>query len=143
MNDSDLYGQGNDVVGVDSGYYDDGSMGSQSGLLSDVGDTVYFGYDSSSLNSEAQAVLSAQAAWLVENPASSIVIEGHCDERGTREYNIALGERRANAVRNFLVRSGVDSNSVTTVSYGKERPVVVGTSAESYAQNRRARTIMN
>lgn len=105
-------------------------------------DRVFFEYDSSVLSSEAQATLDKQIAWLSKNTDAQVTIEGHCDERGTREYNLALGERRANAVKKYLVSSGVDAGRVTTTSYGKERPAVVGSSAESWAENRRGVTVV-
>ncbi len=110
-------------------------------LAPGVSDTIYFAYDSSSLSAEAKAVLSAQAQYLRDNPSTSVVIEGHADERGTREYNLALGERRANSVRQYLVGAGVDSSRVTTISYGKERPVAPGSDETSWALNRRGVTV--
>jgi peptidoglycan-associated lipoprotein len=103
-----------------------------------VSDRVLFELDSSQLDSEAQSVLQSQAAWLKQNPSVKLTIEGHCDERGTREYNIALGERRASAAKKFLVGLGVASNRLSTISYGKERPAVVGSDESSWSQNRRA-----
>jgi peptidoglycan-associated lipoprotein len=94
---------------------------------------VYFGYDRYDLTSDARSSLQAQAKWMGEYPSVNLVIEGHCDERGTREYNLALGERRANAVRNYLVALGVDSSRLNVVSYGKERPL----STSDHDQNRR------
>lgn len=108
-----------------------------------VGDRVFFGYDSFTLTPEAQDVLQAQARFLAQYPNVTITIEGHCDERGTREYNLALGERRANAVRDYLVALGIDPNRVGTISYGKERPAVIGSGDEVWAQNRRSVTVLN
>jgi peptidoglycan-associated lipoprotein len=110
-------------------------------LAPGVSDTVYFGFDSSALSSDAQAVLTAQADYLKNNAGVNIVVEGHCDERGTREYNIALGERRANASKQFLIGAGVDSSRITTISYGKERPVASGSDEGSWALNRRSVTV--
>ncbi len=105
-----------------------------------ISDTVYFAYNSSALTSEATAVLAKQAEYLKGN-STSVVIEGHCDERGTREYNLALGERRANATKQFLVNAGVPAARVSTISYGKERPVATGSDEESWALNRRSVTV--
>lgn len=111
--------------------------GSMEDFVVNVGDRIYFGYDSSELTSSAQDVLGRQAAWLKAYPAANIAVEGHCDERGTREYNLALGDRRANAVKNYLVSQGVSAGRITTISYGKERPVALGSNDEAWAQNRR------
>jgi peptidoglycan-associated lipoprotein len=116
--------------------------GSDQEFQQNVGDRVFFDYDSSVLSSEAQATLDKQAAWLAQYNTVNIVVEGHCDERGTREYNLALGERRSNAARNYLVSKGVDAKRVSTVSYGKERPAVVGSGEESYSKNRRSVTVL-
>lgn len=105
-----------------------------------VGDRVFFGYDRYDLTPEARAQLDTQARWLNQYPNVRVTIEGHADERGTREYNIALGERRANATRDYLAGAGVDAGRLSTISYGKERPAVVGETPESWAQNRRAVT---
>ena len=112
-------------------------------ILAKVGSTVYFGYDESSLSAEAQATLDRQAAFLKANPTISIVMEGHCDERGTREYNLALGDRRASAARDYLVAKGVNASRLTTISYGKERPAVGGSNDTSYALNRRSMSKIN
>lgn len=106
-----------------------------------VGDLVYFSSDSTDLTPEAQATLQKQAQWLRQYPQFTITIEGHADERGTREYNIALGERRANAARNFLISLGVDGARLSVISYGKERPVALGSDESAWAQNRRAVTV--
>lgn len=112
--------------------------GSQGDLEQNVGDRVFFELDSSQLSPEAQQTLSRQAAWLKQYPNVNLTIEGHCDERGTREYNIALGERRANAAKKFLIGLGVTSGRISTISYGKERPAVVGSDESAWSQNRRA-----
>jgi len=104
---------------------------------------VYFGYDRYDLSAGARAGLQAQAAWLQTHGAVKITVEGHCDERGTREYNLALGDRRANSVKNYLVALGVDPSRIHTVSYGKERPAVTGTGESSWAKNRRGYTRVN
>lgn len=105
-------------------------------------DTVYFGTDEHILDESAKATLAAQARWLLANPNVRASIEGHCDERGTREYNMALGERRANAAREFLVSQGVPTGRLLVTSWGKERPVAAGSNEEAWAQNRRAVTVL-
>ena len=105
-----------------------------------VGDRVYFDFDRYEVRSDATGLLDAQAAWLKRYPAVQIRIEGNCDERGTREYNLALGARRANAVREYLASHGVDSSRITTVSYGKERPIDLGAGDEADQHNRNAHT---
>ena len=117
--------------------------GSQEDLIVNVGDRVFFGYDSSDLDSDALELLQDQVAWLKQNSGVSITIEGHCDERGTREYNLALGEKRAQAVKNYLVGLGINPDRVSTISYGKERPAVVGSNDGAWAQNRRSVTTVN
>ena len=104
-------------------------------------DTILFETDRYNIDAADQAALAAQAAWLGKYPAKQAMIEGHCDERGTREYNLALGERRANAAKNYLVSLGIDASRLTTVSYGKERPVALGSDEDSWARNRRAVTV--
>lgn len=116
--------------------------GTQEDLVVNVGDRVFFGFDRSDLSAEARATLDRQATWLKKYPSVSIAVEGHCDERGTREYNLALGERRANATKNYLIASGVGSNRLTTVSYGKERPAVLGSNEAAWAQNRRSVSVI-
>ena len=111
--------------------------------LAQVGNTVYFGFDSSELTSKAQAILDRQAAFLNVNPTMVVIIEGHADERGTREYNLALGDRRAVAVRDYLLAKGLNAARVRTVSYGKERPAISGSNEEAWAKNRRAATVLN
>lgn len=115
----------------------------QEALIANAGDRVYFDLDSSSLDSSDKDILNRQAGWLKTNGALTVTVEGHCDERGTREYNIALGERRANAVKSYLVSQGVAANRVNTVSYGKEFPEVIGSNEESWAKNRRGVTVVN
>ena len=115
--------------------------GTQEDLVVNVGDRVFFGFDKSDLTSEAQATLNRQAAWLKKSSALKVVVEGHADERGTREYNLALGERRATAVKNYLVAAGIPAGRISTISYGKERPIALGSDEASWAKNRRAVTI--
>ena len=110
--------------------------------LTSIGDTVFFDYDSSALSNDAKATLAAQAAFLAANPSITIVIEGHCDERGTREYNLALGERRASASRDYLVAQGVNAARIKTISYGKERPSFIGSNPYAYSKNRRSVSII-
>jgi peptidoglycan-associated lipoprotein len=110
-------------------------------LAVDVPDRVFFAYDSYALTSDAQSTLSKQAKWLKANQSVTISVEGHADERGTREYNLALGDRRANAAKDYLMSQGISSNRVTTISYGKERPVKSGSNDTAWAQNRRSVTV--
>ena len=105
-------------------------------------DRVFFGFDKSNLSAEAVKVLKVQAEYLKANPEKQIIIEGHTDDRGTREYNLALGERRAVAVKNYLMSRGVDADRIRVISYGKERPAVVGANEAAWAQNRRAVTLV-
>lgn len=107
-----------------------------------VGDRVFFGFDKSEIEAKAAATLEKQAAWLQKYPNKTIVVEGHADERGTREYNLALGERRANAVREYLISLGVSAARIETISYGKERPAVLGSNESAWAQNRRGVTLV-
>ncbi|MGF7155861.1 peptidoglycan-associated lipoprotein Pal [Novosphingobium gossypii] len=104
-------------------------------------DTIHFQLDKSDVDPQDQQLLAKQAQWLQQYPNKRATIEGHCDERGTREYNIALGERRANAAKNYLASLGIDPSRLTTVSYGKERPIALGSDDASWAQNRRAVTV--
>lgn len=109
-------------------------------FIVEVGDRVYFDFDKYSLKPEARTTLEKQAAWLKANPQVRITIEGHCDERGTREYNLALGERRANAVKDYLAALGISLDRMKTISFGKERPIALGSNEAAWAQNRRAVT---
>ncbi|MBB5984244.1 peptidoglycan-associated lipoprotein Pal [Sphingobium lignivorans] len=116
--------------------------GSQADFIASVtSDTILFDTDKSDIDDEDRAVLRSQAEWLMRYPNKRITVEGHCDERGTREYNLALGERRANAAKNYLAALGIDAGRITTISYGKERPVALGSDEASWAQNRRAVTV--
>lgn len=105
-------------------------------------DTVHFAFDQYDIDPEARAILDSQAQWLTAHPNTRITIEGHCDERGTREYNLGLGDRRANAAKNYLASRGISPARITTISYGKERPIALGSDDASWAQNRRAVTIV-
>lgn len=117
--------------------------GSQQDLVVNVGDRVFFGYDQSDLSPEARATLERQAAWLKQYPNVNITVEGHADERGTREYNLALGEKRATSAKSYLMSIGIDGSRINTISYGKERPAVPEASAAAWSQNRRAVTVVN
>jgi peptidoglycan-associated lipoprotein len=117
--------------------------GSQQDLAQTAGDRVFFDYDRADITPEGQEILRRQAAWLKRYSNVAVTLEGHTDERGTREYNLALGERRAQAARNVLAASGISSSRISTISYGKERPAVPGSTEEAYAQNRRAVTVVN
>ncbi|ABS63737.1 Peptidoglycan-associated lipoprotein [Parvibaculum lavamentivorans DS-1] len=116
--------------------------GSQEDLVANVGDRVFFDTDQSSLSDEARATLQRQAAWMQLYPNLTFTVEGHADERGTREYNLALGGRRANSAKDYLVSLGVDGGRLNTVSYGKERPVCLDSNENCWAQNRRAVTVV-
>ncbi|MBP7709643.1 MAG: peptidoglycan-associated lipoprotein Pal [Rickettsiales bacterium] len=109
----------------------------------EVQDRVLFGYDSAELTDAAKEILNTQVAWLKSDAALNITIEGHCDERGTREYNIALGEKRANAAKSYLTANGVEAARIKVVSFGKERPAFFGTSDDVMAKNRRAVAVVN
>ena len=108
-----------------------------------VGDRVLFDYDSAKLDSSAKILLDAQSRFLRANTDLNFIIEGHCDERGTREYNLALGEQRATAVRDYLVIQGIDPDRIKVISYGKEKPAVVGSNSMAWSKNRRAVTIID
>lgn len=114
--------------------------GSQEDLVLTVGDSIYFDFNKFSIRADARNVLERQAAWLKSNPSVTFSIEGHCDERGTREFNLALGERRANSVKDYLVTMGINPVRIKTISYGKERPVAMGSNNAAWAQNRRGVT---
>jgi peptidoglycan-associated lipoprotein len=114
--------------------------GSVQDFVVNVGDRVYFDTNGYNIRADAAPILSAQAAWLTRYPQVKVRIEGNCDERGTREYNFALGSRRANSVRDFLVAHGVDSSRIETISYGKERPMDPGAGEDAWAHNRNGHT---
>jgi len=119
------------------------SPGSPQEFAVNVGDVVHFQVDSTALTGEAQGILRSQARWLNQYSQYTITIQGHADERGTREYNLALGARRAMAVRAFLASQGVRAARIRTISYGKERPVAVCDDISCWSQNRRAQTVLN
>ena len=129
-----------------AGGYQDPNGGQDNGtrarfLRETMGDTINFDVDQSDVDGRARQILDAQAAWLARNPGVNVTLEGHCDERGTREYNLALGDRRANAAKNYLAARGVSPARITTISYGKERPLALGSDEASWARNRRAVTV--
>ena len=126
-------------AGVDTGAGPTGpAPGSQADLEENAGHRVFFAFDEYTLTPQAQATLSRQAAWLNEYPETRIMVAGNCDERGTREYNLALGARRAEAAKSYLVSLGVDAARIQTVSYGKERPIDPRSTEEAWAMNRNA-----
>lgn len=135
-----LFGSGSDVNGAGIGNIDEASL---EYFEATIGSTTLFAVDQSTLSGEAIATLNAQAGWLNNNPTVTILIEGHADEQGTREYNIALGSKRASSVRDYLVSQGVADNRISIVSYGKERPIAVCSNVSCWSQNRRAVTIVN
>lgn len=116
--------------------------GSVKDFLVNVGDRIFFDFDKSDIRGDQVSILEKQAAWLKQFPGVTVVIEGHCDERGTREYNLALGERRANSHKDYLISLGVDPNRIETISYGKERPAVLGSNDAAWAQNRRGVVVL-
>ncbi|WP_419827252.1 peptidoglycan-associated lipoprotein Pal [Sphingomonas sp.] len=130
-------GYGNGGVGRD------GLTGQRADFIAQAGtDTVHFATDSSDIDGEAQGIITAQARWLSAHPAVRVTVEGHCDERGTREYNLALGDRRANSAKNALVSAGISPDRISVISYGKERPSATGSDDGAWAQNRRAVTVV-
>jgi peptidoglycan-associated lipoprotein len=131
------------VGGADGGLAGAATPGSQQDFVVNVGDRVFFESDQTSLTPQATATLDKQAQWLQAYPSYSFTIEGHADERGTREYNIALGARRAQSVRNYLSSRGINPQRMHTISYGKERPVAVCNDISCWSQNRRAVTVLN
>ncbi len=110
--------------------------------IEEIGDTVYFAFDSHTLDTTARALVERQAAFLIANPSVTLTIEGHTDERGTREYNLALGDRRSNAVRDYMITLGVEPARLRTISYGEERPVAAGSTEQAWSQNRRAVSVV-
>ena len=123
-------------------YGDSKQASLQAYLQNEIGDRIYFDTDKYNITSAAAFVLESQANWLKSTPGFQLIIEGHCDERGTREYNLALGERRGNSVKDFLVSLGVEAGRITVISYGKERPAAEGSTSEAWAENRRAVTVV-
>mgnify|MGYP001211534044 FL=1 len=123
-------------------YGDSKQANLQGYLQNEIGDRIYFETNKHNISSASAFTLESQANWLKSTPGFQIIVEGHCDERGTRDYNLALGDRRANSVKDFLVSLGVDPGRITTISYGKERPAADGSTSESWAENRRAVTVV-
>ena len=117
-------------------------VGQDEAFVQNAKDRVFFGFDKSNLTADSVKVLKTQAEWLKANPEKKVVVEGHTDDRGTRDYNLALGERRAVAVKNYLISRGVDADRIRVISYGKERPAVVGANESAWSQNRRAVTVV-
>ncbi len=133
------YGQTSMGIGIGKVTMED----SEDYLVANVGNRVFFDFDKFNIKEPAADVLERQAQWLQDNPGVTITIEGNCDERGTREYNLALGDRRANATKDFLVALGVDANRIQTVSFGKEKPLALGSTEGAWALNRNATTVVN
>lgn len=148
-NNPDRYGAGGAGGAGGQGGIDTTGLGDPSNPASiayfnqSVGDRVLFEVDQSTLTPDARTVLAAQAQWLLTNAGYAAIIEGHADEQGTREYNLALGARRAASVQNFLISQGVPANRLRTISYGKERPLEVCSEEACYAKNRRAVTVLS
>lgn len=145
--DASLDANGNPIAGVDGNNgippINGVIPGTQQDLVVNVGDRVFFAYDQSDISEEARATLDRQATWMKQYPNVKITVEGHSDERGTREYNLALGERRANSAKSYLQSQGIEAGRLETISYGKERPAVAESNAAGWAQNRRAVTVVN
>ena len=139
---SDVYGDAQGGWSKDVNISDLEATKLTKAFKSNAKDYVLFAFNGSSLDAEDKEILKEQVSWLKENPEALIVIEGRCDERGTTEYNIALGERRANAARQYLVTHGIDSKRIKTISYGKDDPVVEGSNEEAWAENRRSTTVV-
>ena len=135
---------GKSGAGIESGALKNPNAkpGSVDDFVDNVGDRVWFGFDSADVTDEGRATLDKQAEWLKEYGSVTITVEGHCDERGTREYNLALGQKRASSVKKYLAAAGVAASRVETVSYGKERPEATGSTEEAWAQNRRGVTVI-
>ena len=130
---------GGSSSGSASGEFGDSKQANlQAYLQNEIGDRVYFETDKHNISSSSAFTLDSQANWLKSTPGFQLLIEGHCDERGTREYNLALGERRGNAVKEFLASLGVDPGRLTVNSYGKARPAAEGSTSEAWSENRRA-----
>jgi peptidoglycan-associated lipoprotein len=116
--------------------------GSAQDFVVNVGDRVYFDFDAYALRADGKAVLTSQAGWLKRYPSVVVRIEGNCDERGTRDYNLALGARRAEAIKTYLISQGVSASRISTISYGKEQPVDLGSGEEAWAHNRNGHTAL-
>ena len=136
--------EGADGAGTGTGAVGNAALpGSRADFLQSVtADRVYFDTDEYNIDAEDRTVLDSQVSWLQRNPTARVTIEGHADERGTREYNLALGDRRANAAKNYLVARGISASRINVISWGKERPEALGSDESAYAQNRRAVTVL-
>lgn len=135
-------GLGANGIGT-NGLGDPNDPRSQAYFQQRIGDRVLFSYDQHTVSTEGRSILTAQAGWLNSNPSYAIIMEGHADEKGTREYNLALGARRAASAQDFLISQGVSPSRIRTISYGKERPLEVCSTESCYAQNRRAVTVLS
>lgn len=141
---ANYYGEGPDSAGnIQSGSLGELTPGTQAELVATIGDRVFFNFNSAQIRGSNKETLKRQADWLKRHPSINITIEGHADERGTREYNIALGERRANSVRDYLISQGVSANRISTISYGKEHPEYLGSNEAAWSKNRRGVTVVN
>ncbi len=140
--DGSLNGDGSNPAYISGTSLENIEPGTQEELVAAIGDRVFFDTDSSMITSSAQQTLARQAEWLKTNQSISVVVEGHCDERGTREYNLALGERRANSVRDFLISQGISPSRISTISYGKEHPEFLGSNPDAWGKNRRGVTVV-
>ena len=132
--------RGPEAGGIEGSSVGSGAPGSQQEFVVNVGDRIYFDLDSYSISPEAYPRLDAQAAWLQRYPQVTVRIEGNADERGTREYNLALGARRAESIRNYLIDRGVPAGRIDTISFGKERPIAQGANEDAWARNRNGHT---
>lgn len=132
------------ALGFDGGLFGGSECDSREArdFMANAEDRVFFNFDSSALTANATEVLDTQVSWLKKHKKVNVIVQGYCDERGTREYNLALGERRANAVKQYLVSNGIAADRISTISYGKERPAVLGNNEAAWAQNRRAVTVV-
>jgi len=141
QNGSEIYGNGQGGWDENVNIVDLQDTAQTKAFKNDTQEVVYFALNSSSLDAQAKADVKAQAKWLKEHPKALVLVEGRCDERGTREYNLALGDRRANIARSYLIAQGVDANRIRTISYGKDKPVVLGSDEAAWAKNRSATTV--
>ena len=137
----ETFGGGSSSGSAPGEYGDSKQANLQAYLQNEIGDRVYFETDKHNISSASAYVLESQANWLKSTPGFQLLIEGHCDERGTREYNLALGERRANAAKDYLMTYGISGKRISVISYGKEKPVNTASSALAWSQNRRAVTV--
>ena len=137
-----LAGCGDSSTSAETGGTGGVRSGTQEDLVANIGDRVLFDTDRSSIRGDQRPILERQAGWMQTHSAVRVQVEGHADERGTREYNLALGQRRANAARDVLIAGGVAGGRITTISYGKDRPAGLGSDESAWAQNRRAVTVV-